>query len=168
MRAWEIVSDGGIEVLALNRRPSLEPGPGQVLVKVGASSINYRDLSTIEDPKARNIPYPTVPNSDCAGEVAAVRLGVKRVRDGGHRTSPGLHLAAGQYFLLTHTKFVFRSRGFRFGAGDAGCWNGPQSAQQVAVHFDACGACGRGGDDSVVFVTLKPKYSALRLGPDSD
>ena len=82
MRAWEIVSDGGIEALALNRRPNPEPGPGQVLVKVGASSINYRDLSTIEDPKSRNIPYPTVPNSDFAGEVAAVGLGVERVREG--------------------------------------------------------------------------------------
>lgn len=82
MRAWEIVSDGGIDALALNRRPSLEPGPGQVLVKVGASSINYRDLLTIEDPKARNISYPTVPNSDCAGEVTAVGLGVERVREG--------------------------------------------------------------------------------------
>lgn len=82
MKAWEIVSDGGIEALSLNERQTPEPGPDQVLVKVGASSINYRDLSTIENPKARNLPYPTVPNSDCAGEVVAAGSGVEAVREG--------------------------------------------------------------------------------------
>jgi NADPH:quinone reductase-like Zn-dependent oxidoreductase len=79
MRAWEIVSDGGIDALALNERPRSEPGPGQVLIKVHASSINYRDLSTIEDPVGRKLPYPTVPNSDAAGEVVALGAGVSGI-----------------------------------------------------------------------------------------
>jgi len=82
MKAWEIVSGGGIGALALNERRVPEPGPGQILVKVEASSINYRDLSTILDPAARNLPFPTVPNSDCAGEVAATGPNVSRFRDG--------------------------------------------------------------------------------------
>ncbi len=76
MRAWEIVSDGGVDALALNDRAMPEPGPGQVLIQVHASSINYRDLTTIEDPMSRNLPYPTVPNSDAAGEVVAIGDGV--------------------------------------------------------------------------------------------
>ena len=76
IKAWEIVSDGGIGALRLNERPLPEPGPGQVIVKVGASSINYRDLSTILDPQARNLSYPSVPNSDCAGVISAVGNGV--------------------------------------------------------------------------------------------
>jgi len=76
MRAWEIVSDGGVDALALNERSMPDPGPGEVLVKVHASSINYRDLSTIEDPVSRGLPYPTVPNSDAAGEIAALGAGV--------------------------------------------------------------------------------------------
>ena len=76
MRAWEIVSDGGVDALVLNGRPMPEPGIGEVLVKVHASSINYRDLSTIEDPVGRGLPYPTVPNSDAAGEIAALGAGV--------------------------------------------------------------------------------------------
>ncbi|NQU60132.1 MAG: NAD(P)-dependent alcohol dehydrogenase [Rhodospirillales bacterium] len=72
MKAWEIVSAGGIDALALNDRPMPEPASGQVVVKVGASSINYRDLSTILDPKARNLAYPTIPNSDGAGVISAV------------------------------------------------------------------------------------------------
>jgi NADPH:quinone reductase-like Zn-dependent oxidoreductase len=76
MRVYEIVSDGGVDTLALNERPSPEPGKGEILVRVRASSINYRDLSTIEDPVSRGIAYPRIPNSDGAGEVIAVGDGV--------------------------------------------------------------------------------------------
>ena len=82
MRAWEILSDGGIDALALTERPSPEPGPGEVKVAVRASSINYRDLLTIKDPAARKLPYPRVPNSDGAGEVIAVGPGVTSVAVG--------------------------------------------------------------------------------------
>jgi NADPH:quinone reductase-like Zn-dependent oxidoreductase len=82
MRAWEITSDKGVDALELNEKPMPEPGPGQVLVKVHASAINYRDLTTIEDPVVRGLPYPTVPNSDAAGEVAAVGPGVTGVKTG--------------------------------------------------------------------------------------
>jgi len=76
MRAWEIVSDGGVDALALNEREMPEPGAGQVLVRIHASSVNYRDLSTIEDPISRKLPYPTIPNSDASGEIAALGAGV--------------------------------------------------------------------------------------------
>ena len=82
MRAWEIVSDGGIDALALNKRASLMPGPGQVQVRMHANSINYRDLTTIEDPVPRAIPYPRIPNSDGAGEVMALGDGVSSVAVG--------------------------------------------------------------------------------------
>jgi len=76
MRAWEIVSGGGVEALALNQRETPTPRPGQVRIELRASSINYRDLTTIEDPISRNLPLPTVPNSDGAGVVTAVGDGV--------------------------------------------------------------------------------------------
>ena len=82
MRAYEIVSDAGVDALALNERDTPEPGAGEILVEIGASSINYRDLSTIEDPVARGIPYPRVPNSDGAGEVVAIGPGVTRFAPG--------------------------------------------------------------------------------------
>ncbi len=82
MRAYEIISAGGIDALALNEREAPEPGPGEILVDMRASSINYRDLSTIEDPVARGIPYPRIPNSDGAGEVVAVGPGVTRFAPG--------------------------------------------------------------------------------------
>lgn len=82
MRAYEIVSDGGIDALALATRPDPKPGPTEVLVRVRASSINFRDLSTVLDPVPRKIAYPTVPNSDGAGEVVAVGERVSRFKVG--------------------------------------------------------------------------------------
>ncbi len=82
MKAWEIVSDGGIDALACNERPTPAPGPGEVLVRMRANSINFRDLSTVLDPRARNLPYPRIPNSDGAGEVAATGPGVTRWKAG--------------------------------------------------------------------------------------
>ena len=82
MRAYEIVSDGGIDALALNERQSPEPGWGEILIELRASSINYRDLSTIEDPAPRGIAYPRIPNSDGAGEVIEVGPGVTRFKAG--------------------------------------------------------------------------------------
>ncbi len=39
---------------------------------MAASALNYRDLLTVTDPVARNLPYPRIPNSDGAGTVTAV------------------------------------------------------------------------------------------------
>ena len=82
MKAWEIVSPDGIDALALNDRPSPQPGHGEVLVRMRANSVNYRDLSTILDPAARNLPYPRIPGSDGAGEVLAAGPGVTRWKKG--------------------------------------------------------------------------------------
>ncbi len=82
MRAWQIEGDGGINALALVERPRPEPGPGEILVRVTANAINYRDLSTIQDPLSRGFPLPRIPNSDGAGVVEAVGPGVTTVQPG--------------------------------------------------------------------------------------
>jgi NADPH:quinone reductase-like Zn-dependent oxidoreductase len=82
LKAFEIVSPDGIDALKLADRPSPEPGHGQILVRVRASSINYRDLLTIEDPVGRRLPYPRIPNSDCAGDVIGIGPGVEEFQVG--------------------------------------------------------------------------------------
>lgn len=82
MRAWQIVSDGGIDALELAERTVGEPGPGEVKVRVRATSLNYRDLATVKDPVSRGLPYPRIPNSDAAGEVISVGSGVSNVKVG--------------------------------------------------------------------------------------
>ena len=82
MKAWQIVSDRGIDALELNEVRSRAPGPGEVAVRLRANSINYRDYLTITDPVSRKLPYPRVPNSDGAGEITAIGAGVGNVKVG--------------------------------------------------------------------------------------
>jgi NADPH:quinone reductase-like Zn-dependent oxidoreductase len=81
MKAWQIVTDG-IDALRLADLEVPAPGPGEVRVKVEASSINYRDLMTIKHAAARGIPLPRIPNSDGAGTVTAVGPGVTGIAVG--------------------------------------------------------------------------------------
>src|SRR5215472_4844015 len=82
MQAYEIRDAFGIDALALATRPDPEPGPGQVIVKIKAVSLNYRDLLVVKGDYSRKLPLPMTPCSDCAGEVAAVGEGVTRVKAG--------------------------------------------------------------------------------------
>lgn len=81
MRAFEIRRPG-IDGLTLVERPRPRPGPGEVLVRVAAVALNYRDLLNVQDPLARGIALPRVPCSDAAGEVLAVGPGVTAVHPG--------------------------------------------------------------------------------------
>jgi NADPH:quinone reductase-like Zn-dependent oxidoreductase len=81
MKIWRIPSFG-IDKLELATLPDRTPGRGEVLVKVRAVSLNYRDLMVVlgrYNPKMR---LPRIPASDGAGEVVAVGDGVTRVKAG--------------------------------------------------------------------------------------
>ncbi|MEH2285871.1 zinc-dependent alcohol dehydrogenase family protein [Nostoc sp.] len=82
MKAYEIQSNAGIDALALVDRPEPKPAPGQVLIQVKATSLNYRDLLVIEGAYGAGQKYPLIPMSDGAGEVVAVGEGVTRVKIG--------------------------------------------------------------------------------------
>lgn len=81
MRAWHLVPDGQAFRLELTTRPLSLPGPGRVLVKVQAASLNYRDL-IIQKKLAGREAAGRIPLSDGAGEVVAVGPDVKRVQVG--------------------------------------------------------------------------------------
>lgn len=82
MKAWIIETTSGIDSLKLIEREAPKPGPGQVLVRVRAASLNYRDLLVVEGRYEPGQRLPLIPVSDGAGEVAAVGEGVTRVRVG--------------------------------------------------------------------------------------
>jgi NADPH:quinone reductase-like Zn-dependent oxidoreductase len=83
MKCYVIPKPQGIDSLALVERPDPVPGLRQVLVRVRATSLNYRDLITVEGNYARAAPKPDlIPLSDGAGEVVAVGAGVSRVKVG--------------------------------------------------------------------------------------
>lgn len=81
LRRWELHAFG-LQNLRLHDAPLPEPGPGEVLVRVEAASLNYRDLQIAEDRYGPPISLPLVPGSDLAGRVAAVGPGVSRWQGG--------------------------------------------------------------------------------------
>lgn len=48
MKLYEITEPKGIDSLKLTERPTPKPGFGEVLVRVRATSLNYRDLAMIK------------------------------------------------------------------------------------------------------------------------
>lgn len=91
MRVFQIQDDWGFDHLQLATRPDPKPGPGQVLLKMKAASLNYRDLVV------PNRGYgsftgnlPLIPISDGVGEVVEVGAGVARVKVG-DRVCPCFH-----------------------------------------------------------------------------
>src|SRR5919198_483782 len=83
MKCYVVPTPKGIDSLTLVERPDATPGPKQVLVRVRATSLNYRDLITVEGQYARAAPKPDlIPLSDGAGEVVAVGPGVTRLKAG--------------------------------------------------------------------------------------
>ncbi len=71
---------GGPETLELAERPDPEPGPGEVVVRVGAVAVNRLDIWVREDVgHAYAARLPVIPGYDVGGEVAAVGEGVTDV-----------------------------------------------------------------------------------------
>ena len=82
MKAVEIKGSFGIDSLALTERPEPKLGPGQVVMKVKAASLNYRDLMTVKGQYNPKQPLPLIPLSDGVGEVVDIGSGVTRVKTG--------------------------------------------------------------------------------------
>ncbi len=82
MRAVEIRGAFGLDNLALVERPDPRPGFGQVLVRLEAASLNYRDLLTVEGKYNPKQKLPLIPCSDGAGEVVETGEGVTCVHSG--------------------------------------------------------------------------------------
>src|SRR6266404_9412330 len=82
MKAIEIHDTFGLDSLKLVERPDPTPGPGQVVLKMKAFSINYRDLLVVNGVGRWKPPLGRVPLSDGVGIVAATGNGVSRVKVG--------------------------------------------------------------------------------------
>src|SRR5215467_1718324 len=82
MRVIELQNGFGIDNLTSAERPEPRPGHGQVVLKMRAVSLNYRDLLVVKGAYNPRLRLPLVPLSDGVGEVAAVGDGVSRVKVG--------------------------------------------------------------------------------------
>ena len=83
MRAYQLLKYGaGIEALVKVDRPDPKPAYRQVLVKIAACSVNFRDLGIVRGTYRIRVPDNIIPLSDGAGEVVDVGAGVKRIKVG--------------------------------------------------------------------------------------
>ncbi len=82
MKAWRFVKAFGLENIECVELPDPHPGYGQVVVRVRACSLNYRDLVVSRGGYGRAVKPPLTPLSDGAGEVTSVGEGVTRIKVG--------------------------------------------------------------------------------------
>ncbi|WP_437640306.1 zinc-dependent alcohol dehydrogenase family protein [Sorangium sp. So ce854] len=71
-----------IDAWTLAERPAPTPGPGEVLVRIRAASINYRDLMIARGLFGGDRKNDLIPLADAAGEVVALGAGVRRWKAG--------------------------------------------------------------------------------------
>jgi NADPH:quinone reductase-like Zn-dependent oxidoreductase len=81
MRAWQI-SKFGIPALEFVERPARGLEAGEVRVRVGAVSFNYRDLMMVTGRYNPRMALPRIPCSDGAGEVVEAGAGVTEWKPG--------------------------------------------------------------------------------------
>jgi NADPH:quinone reductase-like Zn-dependent oxidoreductase len=84
MRALEVAEPWGVDEIKVVEREAPKPGPGQVLVRMKAVSLNYRDLLMVGGIYGRGSSQGgrITPFSDGCGVVEAVGEGVSRVAVG--------------------------------------------------------------------------------------
>lgn len=82
MRAVLVKEFGAPEGLTVAEVPDLVPGPGEVVIAVGAVSVNFPDILVVEG-SYQNLPArPFSPGKEAAGRIVAVGEGVSRLHVG--------------------------------------------------------------------------------------
>jgi NADPH:quinone reductase-like Zn-dependent oxidoreductase len=83
MKVYE-VAKGSTSLAGLRKaeRPEPKPGPREVLIRVRATSINYRDHMVVMGQYFSAVERDTIPFSDGAGEVVSTGPGVTRFKTG--------------------------------------------------------------------------------------
>ena len=81
MRALE-ADAFSIDALKLVQRPIPRPRRGEILIRIRAASLNYRDLAILAQNYLPALPLPYVPASDACGEVVEIGEDVTRFKVG--------------------------------------------------------------------------------------
>jgi len=82
MRALVCHAYGPVEALKLEDVPKPAPGPGEILVKVGAAGVSFAAMLGVQGKHQNKPPLPFVPGNEIAGEVVALGAGVDTVKVG--------------------------------------------------------------------------------------
>lgn len=102
MKAYQITGTDGLKSLQAVSLPEPKPGDGEVLLRVRAVSLNYRDYMNVMGIKGVSGPLPRIPCSDGAGEVVAVGREVSAWKVGDRVVCPFMPTWLEGEFSQTH------------------------------------------------------------------
>jgi NADPH2:quinone reductase len=108
---------GGPEVLRYEDVPEPEPGPGEVVLRLGACGVNFID--TYERSGAYNVPLPYVAGQEGTGEVVAVGEGVTGIVVGEHAGYAQIPASYAEYVKAPAHRLVKMPEGIDDATGTA-------------------------------------------------
>ncbi|MCC6953227.1 MAG: zinc-binding dehydrogenase [Deltaproteobacteria bacterium] len=82
MKALHFYHHGGLDNLTYGDVDDPTPGPGEVIIRVRACSLNHLDLWVLRGWPGLNLPMPHIGGADIAGEIHAVGPGVTGLKEG--------------------------------------------------------------------------------------
>jgi NADPH:quinone reductase-like Zn-dependent oxidoreductase len=82
MRCYQFTDAVSLESLRLVERPDPEPGPRDIIIRMSAAALNFRDIAMIRGDYHIGVSPPLVPLSDGAGEVIRIGDAVTRFQVG--------------------------------------------------------------------------------------
>jgi NADPH:quinone reductase len=104
MKAIQIHSTGGPEVLQVVELPIPEPGPGQVLVRIEAVGVNFIEIYFRKG--VYKTAFPMVPGSEAAGTVEELGPGVTGFKAGDAVASTSFMGSYAEYALVPAAQLV--------------------------------------------------------------
>jgi NADPH2:quinone reductase len=104
MNAIQIHETGGPEVLTLADLPIPEPGPGQVLIRVEATGVNFIEIYFRKG--VYKAALPLIPGSEAAGTVEELGPGVTGFSPGDAVASVGVLGSYAEYALVSAAQLV--------------------------------------------------------------
>jgi len=104
MQAIQILTTGGPDVLTLRDLPTPTPGPGEVLLKIEASGVNFIDTYFREGRYSAQLPYTL--GQEAAGTVAAIAPDVTGIKPGDRVAWCGIPSSYAQYAVAPAARLV--------------------------------------------------------------
>ncbi|MEZ5400054.1 MAG: NADPH:quinone oxidoreductase family protein [Bryobacteraceae bacterium] len=119
MRAWIVEQWGEPDSIGLRDARVPEPGPGEVLVRNRAVSLNFFDVLQIQGKYQVKPPFPFTPGAELAGEVERTGVGVTTFRPGDRVVGAPMLNALADYTVCKATNVFHMARGMSFAEGAA-------------------------------------------------
>src|SRR6202161_4141523 len=104
MKAIQVHETGGPEVLRLVELPIPQPGPGQVLIRIEATGVNFIEIYFRKGVYKASLPF--TPGSEAAGTVEELGPGVTGFAAGDAVASVGVLGSYAEYALVPATQLV--------------------------------------------------------------